>query len=573
MNRLIASAVATLWYLLIANTTFAFNKSDTLRGSNGPGRVWWDATHYDLSVAFDFENKAITGKCTLQFSMINRGITPSGGRFETMQIDLQEPMEIDSVVFDRHSINYNRKMQIDTVLFERQLLHFTRTKDVYWIDFDFTNVNKRAVQSVVFYFHGKPRTAVNPPWDGGFSWTKDAHGNPWVSVSCQGLGASVWWPCKDAQWDEPDLGVNINLSLPKGLGLTALSNGRCISNIDKDVEYSNAPKVWKWEVKNPINLYDVTFYIGQYAHFQDTLMGEKGPLSLDFWVLKDNLNKAKEHFKVVKPMLHCYEYWLGAYPFYEDGYKLVEAPYLGMEHQSAVAYGNNYQMGYKGFDRSKSGTGMLFDYIIIHETAHEWFGNNVTAADNADNWVHEGITTYSEALFVECTQGQDAARKYSLGDRSNILNNKPIIGAYGVNNSGSSDMYSKGAAIMFMIRKLTNNDDLFRKMLRGLGHDFYHRIVTTQQIEQYIADKTNLDLKAFFNHYLRNEALPQLEYYIKDKKLNFRFKNTADGFSLPISIKNKGKMLVIHPTNNWQSIDYKGGYQLEWEPDFLITVD
>jgi len=350
-----------------------------------------------------------------------------------------------------------------------------------------------------------------------------------------------------------------------------ICNGRLIDRDDATIDANESTNTWHWQVKNPINNYDATFYIGDYVHWHDTVMGEKGLLDLDFWVLRNNEERARKDFAVVKQMIHAFEYWMGPYPFYEDGYKLVEAPYLGMEHQGAIAYGNKYKMGYMGFDRTTSGYGMNFDYIIIHESGHEWFGNNVTAKDIADNWIHEGITTYSEALFVEYTMGKEKGMKYCKGMRHNIQNNKPIIGDYGVNNEGSDDMYDKGANIMYMIRKLTNDDEKFRLMLRGLGKDFYHQTVTTKQVEDYIAMHTGLDLTAFFNQYLRTRDMPQLEYYIKDGTLNYKFNNVVEGITLPIDVLVRGDVkATIKPTGDWQHIKWDDGFNIRFGTDFLI---
>jgi aminopeptidase N len=350
--------------------------------------------------------------------------------------------------------------------------------------------------------------------------------------------------------------------------LAAISNGRLVARRP----LPDGTTSWQWEVRNPINSYNVTFYIGDYVNWHDTLMGEKGMLDLDFWVLRYNEAKARKQFAMVKQMLHCFEYWMGPYPFYEDGYKLVEAPYLGMEHQSAVAYGNEYRMGYRGYDRTGTGIGMNFDYIIVHETGHEWFGNNVTAADMADNWVHEGITTYSESLFEECLTNKEKGQEYCRGEWNNILNNKPIIGPYGVNEEGSGDMYDKGAAIMHMVRVLTGDDEKFRQMLRALGREYYHGIVLTVQVESFIAGNCALDLKAFFDQYLRTDSIPELEYYIKNKTLYYRFNNIVPDFTLPVTIRSKKVKMTISPTAAWQEVKWKGGYHLDIEKNFLITI-
>ena len=536
-----------VWYLLPANTTFAYTHADTLRGSNGRNREWWDVQKYVLKVAFDFPSRSIKGYNFINFNVIN---PPT----DSMQIDLQQPMQIDSVSI------------VSGFVTER--INFARDGNVCWvfsINSPLHNWTVGGNYAIIIYYSGQPRAAINPPWDGGFSWAKDSLGNPWVAVSCQGLGASVWWPCKDAQWDEPDRGMDIHVLVQENL--QAISNGKLL-----DVAEENGYKNYHWHVENPINNYDATFYIGDYTHWHDTLEGERGRLDLDFWVLKYNEERARKQFAVVKPMLHCYEYWLGPYPFYEDGYKLVEAPYLGMEHQSAIAYGNKYKMGYLGYDRSMTGIGMDFDYIIIHESGHEWFGNSVTAKDIADNWIHEGITTYSESLFAECLTGKEKGEKYCRGEWMNIQNDKAIIGDYGVNAEGSNDMYDKGAAIMYMIRVMTNNDDKFRMMLRGLSSAFYHQDVTTAQVEDYIAMHTGLPLDVFFNQYLRTDKIPLLQYYIKNGKLGFRFSNVVPGFTLPIPVSDGNITETITPGGTWSSIPWKGGYNVTFSQDFLIKV-
>ncbi len=528
-----------MWYLLSANTTFAFSHADTLRGSNGIGRSWWDIQHYNLSFKFDTLNKSITGSNTIRYAVLKTNV-------DSMQIDLQEPMVIDSVI-------------------QRNLkLKFTREENVYWITGTAKNQVINSTDSITVFFHGAPQIATNPPWDGGFTWTKDSLNRPWVAVSCQGLGASVWWPCKDAQWDEPENGVTSSYTLPKGM--MCIGNGRLVQQYEKE-----AYNTYTWNVVSPINNYDVTFYIGNYTTWHDTIVGENGKLDLDYWVLDYNLPKAKAQFAIVPQMLHCFEYWFGPYPFYNDGYKLVEAPYLGMEHQSAVAYGNKYKMGYLGSDRSGTGIGLKFDYIIVHETGHEWFGNNITVKDVADEWVQEGITTYSESLFAECLLGKEAGKEFCKGEWNNIINARPIIGRYGVNNEGSN-IYDKGAAIMHMVRTMTNDDEKFRMTLRYLGKQFYHNTVTTTDIENAIAKYTQLDLTTFFNQYLREAEIPKIEYYINKKKLYYRFSNTIDNFSVPVTIKCKDIEELVHPNNKWQSINWPDKhYNIKFDGnDYLI---
>ncbi len=526
------SVLITMWYLLMANTTFAYTHADTLRGSNGPGRNWWDVQHYTLSVAFNIEERSIWGNVGMQFSITQ---TPH----DSLQVDLQSPMVLDSVVLDGKTLDV------------------VRDSNVWWVKYPFHNLAKGSNKELHMFYHGTPVVAKRPPWDGGFIWSKDTLGKPWIAVACQGLGASVWWPCKDAQWDEPDNGADINIDAPKELDI--VSNGRELRR-------------GSWKVQNPINNYNITFYIGDYVHWSDTLMGEKGQLDIDYYALRQNEEKARKQFEIVKPMLHCFEYWMGPYPFYEDGYKLVEAPYLGMEHQSAIAYGNEYKMGYKGRDLSNTGVGLLFDFIIVHESGHEWFGNNITAGDIADNWIHEGITTYSETLFTECALGKDKALEYILGEMREINNERPIVGDYGVNNEGYGDMYNKGAALIHTIRVLMNDDEKFRQLLRGLNKDFYHQIVTTQQVEKYINEKSGIDVTPIFNQYLHTTDIPTLEYYMKGTKFYYHFANAVPGFTLPMMISSGEYSSAIQPSPEWKHISWDQGYNMSFSKDFLINI-
>ncbi|HTM67535.1 MAG TPA: M1 family metallopeptidase, partial [Flavipsychrobacter sp.] len=535
-----------MWCLLSASTTFAFDRQDTLRGSNGRGRYWWDVQHYSLSVSFDTANQRIHGSNTIRAKTTHQPV-------DSLQLDPQELMFLDSVVMN-----------------DKQL-DFVKDGNVWWIKYPFSRLDTGTDFQFTAYYHGKPRTAVKPPWDGGFIWTKDSLSYPWIAVACQGLGASVWWPCKDYQGDEPDSGMNLSFKWHNGY--SCISNGvngtYTLSDFNREKRDFNIQEI-NYEIQNPINTYNATFYIGDYVSWKDTLMGEKGKLDLTFCALRYHEKQAREQFKVVKQMLHCYEYWMGPYPFYEDGYKLVEAPYLGMEHQSAIAYGNKYQMGYLGLDRSRTGVGMLFDYIIVHESGHEWFGNNITAQDIADNWLHEGFTTYAEALFVQCAFGKEKAFEFTRGEWNNIDNDRPIIGQYGVNNEGSSDEYDKGAAILHMIRQIMDDDEQFRQLLRGLNRDFYHKIVTSAAIEAYISQFAHYNFTPLFNQYLRTTDIPKLEWHIKKKELYFRFTNVVDGFTLPIKINAGKKTATIHPTSEWQSIKWKRGFGTKVANEFLI---
>ncbi|HVE62090.1 MAG TPA: M1 family metallopeptidase, partial [Chitinophagaceae bacterium] len=412
------------------------SRQDSLRGTITKERAWWNVLKYDITVTPDFVNRSITGKNEISFF-------DSGGY--TMQIDLQQPMEIDSAVLENKKIDFKRE------------------GNVFWFyirDSAKTYRIKPGIKGLTIYFHGVPRPALNAPWDGGWIWKKDEKGRPWISVACQGLGASVWYPCKDHQSDEPDKGASITVTIPDTL--VAVANGKL-----KNKNAKNGLASYTWEVKNPINNYNIVPYIGKYVNYTETFNGEKGKLNCSYWVLDYNLEKAKKQFEQVTPTLKAFEHWFGPYPFYEDGFKLVESPHLGMEHQSAVAYGNKFKNGYLGSDLSGTGQGLKWDFIIVHETGHEWFGNNITTKDIADMWVHEGFTNYSETLFMEYNFTKQDAYEYVRGLRKKIQNNKPIIGEYGVNKEGSGDMYYKGANMLHTIRQVICDDKKFREILRG----------------------------------------------------------------------------------------------------------
>ena len=289
---------------------------------------------------------------------------------------------------------------------------------------------------------------LSSPMEESLRFQKDHHGAevlpgqktaiiPFIASTCQGDGASLWWPCKDHMYDEPD-SMLISVNVPDNL--MDVSNGRLRSV----VRHENKTATYNWFVANPINNYGVNINIGDYVHFSEIFNGEKGALDCDYYVLRENLEKAKEQFKQAPMMLAAFEHWFGPYPFYEDGYKLVEAPYLGMEHQSSVTYGNGFENGYRGTDLSSTGWGLKFDFIIIHESGHEWFANSITYEDIADMWVHESFTNYSENLYVEYYYGKKAGADYVLGSRKNIRNDRPVTGTYNVNSRGSGDMYVQG---------------------------------------------------------------------------------------------------------------------------------
>lgn len=510
-----------------------FTHADTLRGSNGPGRSWWNATHYDLSVKFDEKNKTISGCNVISFTSL---VHPEKTIARKMQIDLQEPLLIDSIVLN------GRKLAVS----DEGNAHFTTIPDV-------------ESGRISVYYHGTPRVAKTPPWDGGLVWSS-ANGLPWISIACQGLGASVWYPCKDYQGDEPDSAA-MHFTVRKDL--KCVSNGRFTGS----KENSDGTTTFSWKVVSPINNYDIIPYIGDYVNIHEHIKGEKGPLEMDYWVLRGNEEKAKKQFKDAPRTIEALEFWFGPYPFYEDGYKLVEAPYLGMEHQSAVAYGNRFQNGYLGTDLSGTGIGMKWDFIIVHESGHEWFGNNITSKDIADMWVHEGFTNYSEELFTEYWFGKKAGEEYVIGLRKNIENDKPIIGPYGVNEEGSGDMYYKGANMLHTIRHLVDNDTLFRKVLRGLNRDFCHQTVTTQQIEDYLSKNLNMDLSKIFDQYLRATQPPKLAVERKGDKIRYKWDGCVKGFDMKLRLAN-GEW--IYPTSHWKAYDGEEGKNFQPDLNFYI---
>jgi len=274
---------------------------------------------------------------------------------------------------------------------------------------------------------------------------------------------------------------------------------------------------------------------------------------MDYYVLRENEAKGKEQFKQAPMMMKAFEHWFGPYPFYEDGYKLIEAPYLGMEHQSSVTYGNKFENGYMGRDLSETGWGLKFDFIIIHESGHEWFANSITNKDVADMWIHEGFTNYSENLYLDYYFGKKASSEYVIGTRKKIMNQSPIIGQYNVDNSGSGDMYYKGGNMLHMIRQLIEDDEKWRQILRGLNKEFYHQIVTTKQIEDYISKKSGIDLSEFFDQYLRTVMVPKLEYSIDGKNLKFRYVDIVKNFDMPLIALINGKEEWIYPTSEWKT--------------------
>lgn len=524
---------------LLNKSETTFTHQDTLRGSITKERAWWDLKYYHLDIKVNPSEKTITGSNTIRYTVLSTGTK--------MQIDLQQPMQIYKVTQDGKE------------------LKFVRDGNAFFIEL--TTAQKVGdKKEIVVSFGGKPKEAIKPPWDGGITWKKDKNGKDFIASSCQGLGASVWWPNKDHMYDEVE---NMLISVNVPGDLTDVSNGR-LQSVKKE---KDGTRTFNWYVANPINNYGVNINIGDYAHFSEKYKGEKGDLDCSYYVLKDNLDKAKEHFKDAPRMLKAFENWFGPYPFYEDSYKLVEAPYLGMEHQSSVTYGNEYKNGYLGHDLSGTGWGMKFDFIIIHESGHEWFANNITYKDIADMWIHESFTNYSESLFVEYYYGKEAGAEYVIGCRRNIQNDKPIIGNYEVNNEGSGDMYPKGANMLHTIRQIVNDDAKWKSILRGLNSTFYHQTVTTKQIEDYMSTQTGVDLSKIFNQYLRSTKIPVFEYMFKDGQLGYHWTNCVNKFDMPVKVTVDGKEIWLKPTQEWKSEKIEGKEpKLEIDKNFYVTT-
>lgn len=482
-------------------------KADSVRGDYGKCRDWWDVQHYAIAIKPDFATKTLRGKVVMDFRVLTEGRS-------RLQVDLQKPMELDSVFQQGKRVKFER--------YEQAYL------------LDVTSVPVGEETGLEMYFSGRPREAVMPPWDGGVIWSKDDLGNPWLSTACQGLGASAWWPVKDHGADEPDRGVNFSVTVPKGE--VGVSNGRLTGtrNVGENTLYT-------WETKAPINTYNVCMNVGNYVSFNDTYNGMNGPLDLQFWFLEQHRDRAKSHLlDETKEMLKSFEYWFGPYPFYEDGYKLIETPFLGMEHQSGIAYGNGFMKGYMGADLSGSGWGTKWDYILVHESGHEWFGNHVSSKDVADMWIHEGFTTYSEVLFVESRYGKKAGNEYAIGLRTNIRNDIPIIGPYGVNREGSSDMYFKGVQLIHTYRCIVDDDEKFRDMLHQMNRRFGRKTVNTKDVEELMQEYTDVPLTGFFDTYLRTVKVPVL--YLETvgngehRQLKAHFGDVTADFEMPVNI-------------------------------------
>ena len=541
--RIFKFPVLGIFFLLTASPEVfsqqpVFTHQDTLRGSITLEREWWDLTYYHLDIKVDPSDRSIKGSNLLRYKVLKEN--------QLLQIDLQPPMKIVKVTQDGSELSWKRDGNA----------WFIKLQKVQ---------NAGQSEEVVLWYEGKPKVSENPPWSGGITWDKDVNGNDFIASACQGAGASLWWPCKDHPYDEPD-SMLISVNVPGHL--TDVSNGR-LRGVD---EKPDGTHTFHWFVSNPINNYGVNINIADYVHFSEKYRGEKGILDCDYYVLNGNMAKAKEHFKDVKRMLEAFEYWFGPYPFYEDSYKLVEVPYLGMEHQSSVTYGNDFKKGYRGRDLSQTGWGLKFDFIIVHESGHEWFANSITNWDAADMWIHESFIAYSENLFLDYFYGKEASAAYVRGTRANIRNDRPIIGIYDVNYHGSGDMYYKGSNMLHTLRQLVDDDEKWRGILRAINKEYYHQTVKGSQIEAFISKQTGKDLSGFFDQYLRDTRIPVLEYVLDGNELKFRWDNCVKGFNMSLRVKVNGKVKWINPGRRWNSFTNTDVIQsFVVDPDFYVA--
>ncbi len=508
----------------IVTKTEPISRQEMLRGSITPEREWWDVLRYDLSVQFFPKTHSLKGSNAITFKTVKPGTK--------MQIDLQPPLAITAILHGSDKLKFEREGNVYWVTFDKELLAGVEDK-------------------IEIYYEGMPVESKNPPWSGGVTWKHDDLGEWYITTTCQGIGASIWWPNKDIGYDEPDRGMRINVTVPENLA--AVSNGR-LKGIDSDPV--SKTKTFHWQVVNPINNYGVNVNIGNYITWSEKYNGLGGTLDMSYWVLAQQKEAAMRQFKEAPRMMKAFEYWFGKYPFYEDGYKLVAVPYAGMEHQSSVTYGNWFRNGYLDRDTSGTGVGFKFDFIIVHESGHEWFGNNISMKDAADMWIHEGITNYSETLFVEYYFGKKDAEDYIIGTRKNIQNDNPIIGTYNANREGSGDMYYKGGNMMHTIRNVINDDEKWRGILRGLNSEFWHKTVTTEQVESYISQKSGIGLSKFFDQYLRTTKIPLFKYKMEGDKLSFQYDRVVPGFTMPIRVAVNGNEVTINPNETMQSMTF-----------------
>ncbi len=491
------------------------SRADILRGEYSQWRANNDLLSYDLDIRVDPEKKFISGRNTIRFAMLKDDTR--------IQLDLFANLNVDKILHGQTELKYTR--ELGTV----------------FVDFP-APLKKGSTESIEFYYSGSPQETGR---FGGISFRKDPAGRHWITTACQGVGASVWWPNKDQQRDEVE---NMRLRVAVPSVLTDVSNGRFAGKTDLGDGYTR----YDWNISYPINNYNVSLNIGAYEHFSDRL----GDLTMDFYCLPENLEKAKRQFAQARPMMEAFQKYFGEYPFKRDGYKLIEVPYSGMEHQSAVTYGNRFANGYLERDWTGVGVSLKFDFIIIHESAHEWFGNSVTAADISDMWIHEGWATYAECVYVEAMFGREDALKYVNGYKTKVRNQRPIITARGVNQTPSQDQYFKGALFLNTLRSVVDDDTRWRKLLRDYCERFKYQNIMTEDVVAFFNQRTGKNLTPIFDQYLRQAALPVLElrFQESDGSVSYRWKAGVKEFAMPVKVGRRTQWRTIQPTTEWKTM-------------------
>jgi len=522
LNRFLVVFLACISFWASAQTAHKFSHSEYLHGQLSSFKTCFDVKQYEITVRVDPEKHFISGNNIISFKVLSN--------FKKMQLDLFAEIKIDSIIFESNNLN------------------FTHDNNAFFVEFS-EKLVKNTNHQLVIYFEGAPRAAKNPPWDGGFVWSKDSDGKPWVGLACEGLGASCWLPCKDHLSDEAD-SLKMHLIVPDYL--TGVSNGKLISSNRLGDGFAQ----YNWQVLSPINNYNITINIGNYVHLSDKYVSNfnlsQRSLYLDYYVLKQNAQKAALYFHdEVKKMLDCFETRFGTYPFYQDGYKLVETPYWGMEHQSCVSYGNDYK-------KNK----WNFDFIIVHESAHEWFGNSLSCVDPAEMWIHESFTTYAEALYMECHYGYESYVNYLKSQKGNIENKEPMIGPYDVYFHGrkDNDIYYKGSWMLHTLRSVIDNDSTWFALLLELNFRYQKSNVTTASIIHFFNTYSKRNFSPFFKQYLYGKDIPEFDYKIVEKEgrqeLHYRWRNTIKGFEMPIKMTiSKDLFEFVYPSKSWQVLD------------------
>lgn len=495
-----------------------------------PEQAWWNVLHYSIAIRPDFRTRTLSGTNAIEFRALRPG--------RELLLDLSAPMKIRSVRWRGRLLPVFPKADGALVRFPRQIA----AGELITID---------------VAFEGHPREAVNPPWEGGWIWKKDSLGRPWMSLADESPGGMLWLPCKNASYDEPDSGVTLSITVPDTL--VGVGNGRLLGRHPAAAAAGPAAApvagwtTWEWAVTNPINNYDICPYVGKYVTWHHNYAGLKSNLDCDYWVLDYNREKAERHLRDVDTLMSCFEYWMGPYPFYADSYKVVESLMAGMEHQSGIAYGNGFEDGYRGKNLSGTPWGLRWDFILVHESGHEWFGNSISANSWQHGWIHEGFTKYLETLYTTWLFGTEAGNDYTLGIWKRIRNDQPIIG------SGTSDEYNKSCAMLHMIRQIVG-DSAFRRCLHDLNTRYYHSTVNTAEVMACVNQSTGRDFSLVFKQYLTTTRVPVLEYRLEGDSLAYRWTNCVQGFEMPVKVSPAGGVgFFINPGERWQKVRWPGG--------------